>query len=51
MVMEFDEVREILQPLRDSIGSKSTGHRDTRDEWNAKAKELKEASTSDETEE
>ena len=40
MVMEFDEVREILQPLRDSLGSKSTGHRDTRDEWNAKVREF-----------
>jgi len=40
MVMEFDEVRGLLQPLRDSIGSKSTGHRDTRDEWNAKVREF-----------
>jgi hypothetical protein len=32
MIMEFDEVREVLQPLRDSLGSKSSGHRDTRDE-------------------
>ena len=40
MVMEFDEVREILQPLRDSLGSKSTGHRDTRDEWNTKVREF-----------
>ena len=40
MVMEFDEVRGLLQPLRDSIGSKSTDHRDTRDEWNAKVREF-----------
>ena len=40
MIMEFDEVRGILQPLRDSIGSKSSGHRDTRDEWNAKVREF-----------
>ena len=40
MIMEFDEVRGILQPLRDSLGSKSSGHRDTRDEWNAKVREF-----------
>jgi uncharacterized coiled-coil DUF342 family protein len=40
MAMEFDEVRGILQPLWDSLGSKSSSHRDSRDEWNAKVKEL-----------
>ena len=40
MVMEFDEVRETLQPLCDSLGSKSSDHRDTRDEWNAKVREF-----------
>ena len=40
MTMEFDEVRAVLQPMRDSIGSKSSSHRDTRDEWNAKVREF-----------
>jgi uncharacterized coiled-coil DUF342 family protein len=40
MVMEFDEVRGLLQPLRDSIGSKSSSHRDTRDEWNGRVREF-----------
>ena len=40
MVMEFDEVREALQPMCDSLGSKSSDHRDTRDEWNAKVREF-----------
>ena len=38
--MEFDEVRGVLQPLWDSIGSKSSSHRDSRDEWNAKVREF-----------
>jgi len=38
--MEFDEVRGILQPLWDSLGSKSSSHRDSRDEWNAKVREF-----------
>jgi len=40
MAMEFDEVRGVLQPLWDSLGSKSSGHRDSRDEWNAKVREF-----------
>ncbi len=40
MVMEFDEVRGLLQPLRDSIGGKSSSHRDNRDEWNSKVREF-----------
>ena len=40
MIMEFAEVRGILQPLRDSLGRKSSGHRATRDEWNAKVREF-----------
>ena len=38
--MEFDEVRGVLQPLWDSLGSKSSSHRDSRDEWNAKVREF-----------
>jgi len=38
--MEFDEVRGILLPLHDSIGSKSSSHKQKRDEWNAKVKEF-----------
>ena len=38
--MEFDEVRVVLQPLWDSLGSKSSSHRDSRDEWNAKVREF-----------
>ena len=40
MVMEFDEVRDILLPLHDSIGSKSSSHKENRDEWNARVKEF-----------
>ena len=38
--MEFDEVRGVLQPLWDSLGSKSSSRRDSRDEWNAKVREF-----------
>ena len=40
MAMEFDEVRGVLLPLHDSIGSKSSSHKENRDEWNAKVKEF-----------
>ena len=40
MAMEFDEVRGVLLPLHDSIGSKSSSHKENRDDWNAKVKEF-----------
>ena len=39
MVIEFSEVRDILQPLCESLDGKSSMRRDGRDEWNSKVRE------------
>ena len=39
MVIEFSEVRDILQPLCESLDDKSSMRRDGRDEWNSKVRE------------
>ena len=38
MVIEFSEVRDILQPLCESLDGKSSMRRDGRDEWNSKVR-------------
>ena len=38
MVIEFSEVRDILQPLCESLDGKSSTRRDGRDEWNSKVR-------------
>jgi len=38
MVIEYNEVRDILQPLCESLDGKSSMHRDGRDEWNSKVR-------------
>ena len=39
MVIVFSEVRDILQPLCESLDDKSSMRRDGRDEWNSKVRE------------
>lgn len=38
MVIEYSEVRDILQPLCESLDGKSSMRRDGRDEWNSKVR-------------
>jgi len=39
MAIEYSEVRDILQPLCESLDGKSSMRRDGRDEWNSKVRE------------